>query len=485
MLNRKEYDVIIIGAGIAGLSCARYLDKRLKVLLVCKEEPWDCNTFFAQGGITFPKDEADIALHIQDTINAGAHHNDKEAVSILSYEALMVFDDIVQAGFDIDRDEQGNIVYAKEGGHSIARIIHSGGDGTGRGIHTFLISNLSHTLHKNAQVVDLLIEEDYCYGVVVQTKTHRDIFYANHIVIASGGVGGLFAYHTNAYTISSDLHGMALEKGLKLEDMEMLQFHPTAYIASHHARKPLITEALRGEGAKIINAANERFLFDYDKRGELSPRDVVARAIFDQKFIKNQEVFLDARHFSQKDFMQKFPNVYRSLKSHKLDVPNVKIPIAPAFHYSMGGIKSDYDGVVCGMKNLYAIGECARSGIHGANRLASNSLLEGLVFGKRVAQKIQSTPIANPKRNFPITQEALQKDGDDRLKNVLRKIMWDKVGIIRSQTSLLSALEGVEVMALGNIGRMLKLRLMVAKEIITQALKRKESLGAHYRIDSV
>lgn len=479
-----QYDVIIIGAGIAGLSCARYLDKHLKVLLLCKEEPWDCNTFFAQGGITFPKDPLDMDLHIQDTINAGAMHNDYEAVKLLSQESFVIFSDILDSGFCVDRDTNGAILYAKEGGHSIARIIHSGGDGTGRAIHTFLISHLSHTLHKGAQVVDLLIEEDRCYGVVVQTKTKQCAFYANHIVIASGGAGGLFAYHTNAHTISSDIHAMALENGLKLEDMEMLQFHPTAFVDSPHARKTLITEALRGEGAKIINSAGERFLFDYDKRGELAPRDIVARAIYKERFIRGQNVYLDASCLNQKEFIRKFPNVYRSLKAYHIDAPSQKIPIAPAFHYSMGGIKTELNGLVTGMKNLYAIGECARSGVHGANRLASNSLLEGLVFGKIAAQTIQNNPISNPKRNFSISQEVLHKEGDERLKNVLRKIMWEKVGIIRSKTSLLSALEGVEVMALGNIGRMLRLRLMVAKEIITQALNRKQSLGAHYVSDS-
>ncbi len=479
-----QYDVIIIGAGISALACAKYLDKKLKVLLLCKDEPWDCNTFFAQGGIAFPKDKQDVALHIKDTLNAGANHNNPEALKILTQESFGILEDLLQGGFKVDKDTNDNILYAKEGGHSIARILHSGGDGTGREIHTFLISHLNHTLHKGAQVIDLLIEENQCYGVSVQTKNQRCIFYANHIVIASGGVGGLFAYHTNAHTISGDLHAMALENGLKLQDMEMLQFHPTAFVDSARARKTLITEALRGEGAKIINENNERFLFDYDKRGELAPRDIVARAIFDQKFIKKHQVFLDASNFTKKEFIARFPNVYRSLRFYKLDIPAQKIPIAPAFHYSMGGIKTNLDGVVCGMKNLYAIGECANSGIHGANRLASNSLLDGLVFGKIVAQTIQHTTISNPKRNFPIIQEILQKEGDEQLKNVLRRIMWEKVGIIRSQTSLLSALEGVEVMMQGNIGRMLKLRLMVAREIITQALQRKKSLGAHYLLES-
>lgn len=478
-----KYDVIIIGAGVAGLYCASCLPSNLKVLVLCKEQPWECNTFYAQGGITIAHGKEDIPLHIKDTLDAGSHLNNNQAVQILSESSIEIFDELLKNGFKVDRDSDGKILYAKEGGHSISRIIHSNGDGTGRMLHTHLIKNLKHTLWKNALVVDLLIEEDKIYGVCVKTQDTLLNLYANHIVIASGGVGGLFKYHTNAYTISSDLHGIALEHNLELQDMEMLQFHPTAYIASPHARKQLISEAVRGDGGIIIDENNKRFLFDYDKRGELAPRDIVSRAIFDYCSKNHQRAYLDLSMFSQDSFAQRFPNIYRQLVAYGVKIPQDKIPIFPAFHYSMGGIATDLNAKVLNMQNLYAIGECANSGVHGANRLASNSLLEGMVFGKIAANHILDSTINTGERHFPLNDEALHKEGDDRLKNVLREIMWNKVGIARTKSGLDSALGGIEVMLLGEIGRLLRLRLLVAKKIIISAMERKVSLGAHYRLD--
>lgn len=478
-----QYDVIIIGAGVAGLYCARHLPKKLKVLILCKAQPWECNTFYAQGGITIARDAEDEQVHVQDTLQAGSNANNKFRVMELAQGSREILDELVQDGFALDRDEDGNLLYAREGGHSVARIVHAGGDATGRKLHTHLISHLQATLWKNAEVLDLLIEEDKCYGVCVQTKMGLQNLYAHHVVIASGGVGGLFKYHTNAHTISSDLHGIILEHGLGLHDMEMLQFHPTAYVSNPQARKYLISEAVRGEGGVIVDGNGRRFLFDYDRRGELAPRDIVARGIMDYCHKHREEAYLDVSMFSKEDFQRRFPNIYRDLSTNKLDLPHDKIPILPAFHYSMGGILVDDCGRVEGMNNLYAVGECACNGVHGANRLASNSLLEGLVFGKKIATHILSNPMYTPIRHFPKCQEVLEKEGDSALKNVLREIMWEKVGIIRSQSSLDSALGGVEVMLRSNIGRMLRLRLLVARKIIQSALERKESKGAHFRLD--
>lgn len=478
-----KYDVIIIGAGVAGLYCAKHLPKNLKVLILCKNEPWECNTFYAQGGITIANGKDDIALHIKDTLDAGSHTNNIDAIKLVSEGSLDILDELLNGGFNIDRDENGNIMLAKEAGHSISRIIHSNGDGTGRMLHTHLIRNLNHTLWKSAQVIDLLIEDDKIYGVCVATKQGILNIYANYVVIASGGVGGLFKYHTNAYTISSDIHGIMLEHNLELKDMEMLQFHPTVFINTSHARKQLISEAVRGDGGIIVDDDNKRFLFDYDKRGELAPRDIVSRSIFDYSTKFNKKVYMDLSIFTKKRFQTRFPNIYRQLTSYGLDVPKDKIPISPAFHYSMGGISTDLNARVLGLQNLYAIGECANNGLHGANRLASNSLLEGLVFGKIAAKHIEQSSISTGERHFPLNNEILQKDGDLTLKNVLRDIMWNKVGIARTKSGLDSALGGVEVMLLGNIGRLLKLRLLVARKIIQSALKRKESLGAHYLLE--
>ena len=432
-----QYDVIIIGAGVAGLYCAAALPPHLKVLILCKAQPWECNTFYAQGGISIAKDKNDVPLHTQDTLSAGANLNNIECVELLTNNSLVVLDELIQSDFMFDKDENGALLYAQEGGHSKARIVHSGGDATGRNLHTHLIGRLRATLWKNAEVVDLLIEEDKCYGVCVQTKSGLHNLYAHHIVIASGGVGGLFKYHTNAYTTGSGV---------------------------------------------IIDREGKRFLFDYDKRGELAPRDIVARGIMDYCLKHSQEAFLDLSAFTFEGFKARFPNIYRDLSTF-LDIPHKPIPISPAFHYSMGGIAVDSNGQLKGMSNLYAVGECACHGLHGANRLASNSLLEGLVFGKRVAQHIVENPTRTRIAHFPLCNEVLEKEGDSKLKNVLRNIMWDKVGIIRSQSGLDSALGGIEVMLESHIGRMLRLRLLVAKKIVQSALKRKQSLGAHFRVD--
>lgn len=482
-----KYDVIIVGAGVSGLYCAHHLPKSLKVLILCKDQPWECNTFYAQGGISIANGHNDIALYIKETIEAGSMVNDSEAVEILCRDSIEILEELESQNFCIDRNKNGEIVLAKEGGHSIHRIIHSNGDGTGRMLHTHLIHNLNHTLWKNASVIDLLIEEDKVYGVCALTKRGLVNIYADYVVLASGGVGGLYKYHTNAYTISSDLHGIILEKGLELRDMEMLQFHPSVYIGSQRARKQLLSEAIRGEGGMIVDEDGRRFLFDYDKRGELAPRDIVSRGIFDYSIKSGKSVYLDLSAFSEKGFKDRFPNIYRELRAQGLNIPYDKIAISPAFHYSMGGIAVDHSNRVLRICNLFAIGECANNGVHGANRLASNSLLEGLVFGRMVAREIvcgvKSNAISNKERNFPLNSEILQKDGDERLKNVLRDIMWNKVGIIRTKSALDSALGGVEVMLLGEIGRLLKLRLLVARKIITSALERKENLGAHYRLD--
>ena len=512
-----KYDVIIVGAGVAGLYCAAHLPKNLKVLILCKAQPWECNTFYAQGGITIAKGESDIESHINDTLEAGSRANDPATVRLVSESSLAILDELTRGGFPIDRTKSGEIAYAKEGGHAIARIIHANGDGTGRLLHTHLICNLQHTLWKNAQVIDLLMEDSRVYGVCVKTNSEILNLYANHIVLASGGVGGLFKYHTNAYTISSDLQGVILEHNLALRDMEMLQFHPTVYVEGAHARKPLISEAVRGDGGIIVDSAGRRFLLDYDPRGELAPRDIVSRAIFDycngaggekgaesggkkcgeiiresgeekrperhEGFKRHGGAFLDLSAFSAEGFRTRFPNIFRQLSSCGLRIPRDKIPISPAFHYAMGGIAVDLSAKVLGTENLYAIGECANNGLHGANRLASNSLLEGLVFGKIAAQNIAESSLSTSQRHFPLNREPLVKEGDERLKNVLREIMWSKVGIARTQSGLDSALGGVEVMLLGEIGRLLRLRLLVARKIITAALARKNSLGAHYRVD--
>lgn len=475
------YDVLIVGAGIAGLNAAVNLPQDKKVLILCKENSWDCNTFYAQGGISVAVDEDDVQAHIQDTLNAGAGLCDKKAVEVMCSEGRSAVESLIKRGFRFDTDEKGNLLYTKEAAHSRNRIVHAGGDATGREVHLFLMQNNPHPLMYKTTVVDILKKDDQVHGVRVYHQGKFKNIYTKNLIIASGGIGSLYEYHTNARTISADLQGLALECGCELRDMEMTQFHPTVFVSMEKARKQLLSESLRGEGAYVVNEKGERFLFDYDKRGELSPRDIVSRAIYDYKQKhKGDIVYLSFENFEKEFFKQRFPTIYYNLKGLGFHLPEDRVPISPAFHYSMGGIKCDIDAKVENFKNLYVAGEAANTRVHGANRLASNSLLEGLVFSIRAVKNIVDNKDDFMPIKFEEKDEILFGDGDKALKNELRELMWEKVGIIREKKELNKALSRVEDMLCQNIGKLLKLRLITSKEIIKSALKREKSLGAHY-----
>lgn len=475
-----RYDVLIIGSGIAGLYAAMGLPRSLKVLVINKSHPWECNTYYAQGGVTTAYDDDDIPLHISDTLEAGAGMCDKEAVRLLSENSQSVIHDLIARGFLFDKDEEGNLLYTKEAAHSRNRILHAGGDATGRYLHLFLLQQNPHPMLSDATVTDLLIQDGQCCGVEVFSEGKRRLIEASHVIIASGGVGSLYEYHTNAHTISGDIHGICLEKGIELENMEMMQFHPTVFVSSSGARKQLLSEALRGEGAWIVDEQGYRFLFDYDERGELAPRDIVSRAIFDYKLKHGGQVYLSCENFEVEYFQARFPNICKALRDHGYHVPKERVPISPAFHYAVGGIKSDLDGRVPLVKGLYVIGEAASTGVHGANRLASNSLLEGLVFGIKAAEKIKASPKSECPRDFSIGEEPLVLDEDKEKKDRLRRIMWEKVSIVRTPEGLQSAYEAIESMLQEPVGRLLKLRLLSARAIITSAQKRTKSIGVHF-----
>jgi len=475
------YDVIIVGTGIAGLNSAINIPKEKKVLILCKENSWDCNTFYAQGGISVAVDENDVESHVQDTLNAGAGLCDEKAVRIMCSEGRDAVNSLIKRGFEFDKDEKGNLLYTKEAAHSRNRIVHAGGDATGREMHLFLMQNNPHPLMYKTTVVKILFKDDRVFGVKVYHQGEFKNIYAKNIILASGGIGSLYEFHTNARTISADIQGLALECGCELRDMEMTQFHPTVFVSMEKARKQLLSESLRGEGALVVNKKGERFLFGYDKRGELSPRDIVSRAIFDYKQKhKGEIVYLSFENFEKKFFKHRFPTIYYNLKGLGFNLPEDKVPISPAFHYMMGGIKCDIDGKVSRFKNLYVVGEVANTRVHGANRLASNSLLEGLVFSKRAVDKILFNEQDFFIENFDEEKEVLFKQNDKTLKNRLRALMWEKVGIIREKDGLQEALHRVEEMLKLDIGKLLRLRLLTSKEIIKSALKREKSLGAHY-----
>jgi len=475
-----RYDVIIIGAGVAGLYAAMNLPKEKKVLLINKRETFKCNTFYAQGGVALSRDEADIPVHIKDTLEAGSGLCDADAVNVLSQNSRKAIDDLIEHGFRFDTDEEGNLLYTKEAAHSCERILHAGGDATGRYMHHFLLQQNTHAMLGNARVVDLLIKDDECYGVTVLDHRKLRNIYAKNVIIASGGVGSLYEYHTNAPCISADMQGLCVMKGIELDRMEMLQFHPTVFVNSTNAQKMLLTEALRGEGATMEDENGRRFLFDYDKRGELASRDIVSNAMFNYTKKTGLKIYLAFNNFDEEYFMHRFPNIYKNLRALGYKVPAQRVPISPAFHYAIGGIKTDLNARVPSVKNLYAVGEVASTRVHGANRLASNSLLEGLVFAKKATQDIMEH-IDEEKESvmFDITEDEMSLKNDKSIKNQLRRIMWENVSIVRTKRGLNDALETINALLNENIGRLLKFRLLTAKEIVTSALNRSESIGVH------
>jgi len=444
-------------------------------LIITKNQVWDSNSFYAQGGVTLAIDEKDVPIHIEDTLRAGSFHNKREMVEILSKASLSIKEELLKYGFKFDPG------VTKEGAHSVKRVFHAGGDATGRELHKFMFKKDKSFLLDEAIVFDLLIEEDVAYGVSVFHKGKKYNIYANNVIIASGGIGALYKYDTNARTISGDLQGIAIEKGISVKDMEMTQFHPTVFIEMNFSQKLLLTEALRGEGAYIVDENGDRFLFEYDERGELAGRDIVSRAIFMHQQ-KGHKVFLDVSMFDEDYFKKRFPTIFNKLRDYDINVPFEPIPISPAFHYMMGGIEVDENSKIPGFRNLYAVGEVAYTGVHGANRLASNSLLECFVFAKKAASEILRVNFQTSDKKFEINSEELFKNDDKKYKNLLRDHMWNNVGIIRSEKGLLEALNFIEK-SIPNLGRLAKLRFLTAKEIVVSALNRLESLGAHYRKD--
>jgi L-aspartate oxidase len=350
-------------------------------------------------------------------------------------------------------------------------------------IHIFLLEHCPHAIITQAVVCDLLIKDDICYGVQYFTnETNQKVVYAHNTIIASGGVGSIYRYHTNSTANAGEIQGIIAEKNLPLKDMEMMQFQPTVIRGTSFARKPLLSEALRGEGAYIVDENGYRFLFDYHKDGELAPRDVVSRSIFDYNKRTGLGVYLSFETFEKKAFKKRFPNIYSNLKELGYDLPFERVPISPAFHYSMGGIETSLDAKVKGMKNLYAIGEAACTGVHGANRLASNSLLEGLVFSQIAVEETLKNDFKITKENYdkPIINYVRNQEIDKDIKDNLREMMWTHASIVRNHKTLQTTLDKIEGYLKLNVGRLLFLRLLTAKSILKSALDRKESLGAHY-----
>ncbi|GHS87641.1 L-aspartate oxidase [Campylobacterota bacterium] len=477
-------DVLIIGGGVGALSCALFLPKNLSITIVSKPAASGFNTELAQGGIACPLDTGDIENHIANTLAAGDTRCNERAVRLLVTRGFEVIKILESLGMPFDRGADGELLRTKEAAHDKARILHSGGDRTGAMLHNFLTQKLQ-TKITIANAFDLLIDGDRCYGASIArdlgsnspTSTRENI-YAKHTIVASGGIGALYAATTNAAAILGELHGAAALKGLKLADMHFTQFHPTA-LDTNAAIKPLLTEALRGEGAMIVGENGDRFLSRYGE-DELSPRDRLSRAIFSYQ-LSGGKPFLDLSAFESGYFEQRFPTVREALVKIGQKPPFRAVPISPAFHYAMGGIAVDLDARVT--HGLFAVGEAACTGAHGANRLASNSLLEAIVFAKAAAEAIEGdlgAAAAANEREFAIAPDPLYLENDAIALETIRKTLWQFAGIVRTKNGLAKAAAVFERLSGERHGLLLSRSLVAAKAIVDGAKAEKTSVGAHF-----
>ncbi|MCC0684919.1 L-aspartate oxidase [Clostridioides sp. ZZV15-6383] len=391
-----EQDVLIVGSGVSGLYCALNLDENLNVLVVSKSTIENNNTYLAQGGISTARNIDDIESFVEDTMKAGQYKNRVEAVQVLADESIENVGQIVEYGMPLDK-ENGEIDYTREGAHSVNRIVHSK-DNTGEVVFKTLLKEArareNITLIEDAYLLDILKDGNKCIGARI-FKSQKEIHvFSKVVVLATGGIGGLFKNSTNQRHLTGDGIAIALRNNIKIENLEYIQIHPTAfYEENSEGRRMLISESLRGEGAKLLNKNKERFV------DELLPRDVVSKAIFEQMEKDNLPyVCLDATHLGSEYLINRFSFIYNECLARGTDITKEYIKVSPAQHYFMGGIHVDLDSKTS-MENLYAVGEISCTGVHGANRLASNSLLEGLVFSKRAAKNINSV-IDNIKVKF-------------------------------------------------------------------------------------
>jgi L-aspartate oxidase len=494
-----EADFLVIGAGVAGLRAAVELASAGRVIVLAKREITDSNTQWAQGGIAAAlSDEDEISLHLQDTLSAGDGLCNPEAARVLVEEAPERIEELIQWGTEFDR--QGTkLTFGREGAHSRNRILHAHGDSTGREILRALYAK-AKTL-KNISVrefefsTDLQVEDGRVRGIdlIDEHGEHRQLA-APAILLATGGMGQLYRNTTNPGVATGDGVAMAFRAGAEVSDMEFIQFHPTALYLKN-APRFLLSEALRGEGAYLRNQELARFMPDCHPQAELAPRDVVARAIVHELEISgaaDPAVYLDLTHLDPEKIKARFPRIYATCLEYKIDITADLIPIRPAAHYAMGGVRTDLDGRAT-LAGLYAAGEAAATGVHGANRLASNSLLEGLVFGARAGQTMRAELRDAVKQSVrgPTVPPAgpASDEASEQVVREIQDLMWKDVGIIRSGVGLKRAILRLDEIA----ARVSHPQTRHAHEaqnlhlagflVARSALKREESRGAHYRID--
>jgi L-aspartate oxidase len=488
----NQPDFIVIGSGVAGLRAAAELARNGRVTVLTKDRLDESNTEYAQGGVAVAlSDDDEISLHYDDTLNAGAGLCDEKAVRVLVAEGPRYITELIGWGAEFDR-EGGALAFTQEAAHSRRRILHAHGDSTGREIVRALIThakkNQNIKLLAHAATIDLIVEDGRCMGVrfIDPDESMCREMYARSTVLATGGAGQIFAQTTNPSIATGDGMAMAYAAGAMMCDLEFVQFHPTA-LALPGAPRFLLSEALRGEGAILRNHEGEAFAGRYDERSELAPRDVVARAIVaEMERTGTQWMYLDLTHLKPDFLRERFPKIFETCLRYGLDLTKDRLPVSPAVHYLMGGVRSDIHGRTT-LPGLYTAGEVACTGVHGANRLASNSLLEGLVFGARAgaAALEDSHPAPNQPPATPIAFDLSQWRLDPRIKNRVQEIMWKKVGLIRRAADLQDAVAECAQMAEEKINRRTRNFATLALLLAEAAWWREESRGGHYRADFV
>jgi len=496
--NAPEADFVVIGAGVAGLRAAIELAPAGRVLVLVKREIADSSTQYAQGGIAAAlSDEDEISLHLQDTLAAGDGLCNETAARVLVEDAPERIEELIAWGTQFDRDGT-KLTFGREGAHSRNRILHAHGDSTGREIQRALYAKaqtLSEISVREFEFsTDLVTDAGRVCGVrLIDERGQENTIHASAVLLATGGMGQLYLNTTNPSVATGDGVAMAYRAGAEVTDLEFIQFHPTALYLKK-APRFLLSEALRGEGAYLRNMEMSRFMAKYHSMAELAPRDVVARAIMhelERSRAKDPVVYLDLTHLDPAHVQQRFPRIYKTCLQYNIDITEEPVPIRPAAHYAMGGVRTDLDGRTS-LPGLYAAGEAAGTGVHGANRLASNSLLEGLVFGARAgnsmrdelklpARKASDLPPA-AYSNGPVSVPVEASIGD------LQTLMWNQVGIVRTASGLKQAVNRLEEMA--QVSRPHSRReyearnLQIAGSLVARsALAREESRGAHYRTD--
>jgi L-aspartate oxidase len=491
----SRHDYVVLGSGIAGLFTALLAREHGSVLIVTKGSIEDSNTRYAQGGIAAavgPDDSAD--LHHSDTLAAGAGLVDEEAARILTEDAAARIGDLVRFGVPFDT-LNGEIVLGHEGAHSARRIIHAGGDATGAHIELTL-AGLARmegiTVREHTLAIDLVVENGRVTGVrTLETTTGRvEAVAARNVVLATGGAGQLYRYTTNPTVATGDGIALAYRAGADVMDIEFIQFHPTAL------RLPgvpvfLISEAVRGEGGRLFAPDGRRFMLDVDERAELAPRDVVARAIVHEMMEAGSDhVWLDVTHLPAERITARFPQIYRFCLENGIDMTRERIPVSPAAHYTMGGVRTNTWGETT-LPGLFAAGEVACTGVHGANRLASNSLLETVVFARRVVDRSLKPDAAglSPATDVRMLPPPEPGEAPYPTLTALQTLMWEQAGIVRDEEGLesaarvLSAWQAMVPIPSNRAQHELDNLLLIARLVVDAALHRTESRGAHFRSD--